>query len=99
MINTDGNNWDWSSSDDTTWENISYMTVSCKHYHELVEKARKWDNFIKMVNGEEEKMNTREELIKYVDVRTNINKNTLDEMTMEQLEDIKKAVDVAKCPE
>ena len=54
MINTDGsNNWDFFT-DDTVWENTSYMTVSTKHYYELVEKARKWDNFMKIVNGETE---------------------------------------------
>ena len=51
MINTDGNN-KFDLNSDTVWENTSYMTVSCKHYYELVEKARKWDNFMKMVEGE-----------------------------------------------
>ena len=63
MINTDGSeiNTDGSSTffpfdftTDNEWHNTSYMTISSEEYYKLVEKARKWDNFMKMVNGEKE---------------------------------------------
>lgn len=55
MINTDnvtgGSNWNFDFSDSNIWENTTYMTISCEEYYKLVEKAKKWDNFMKMVDG------------------------------------------------
>ena len=39
-----------------TWDNYdseSWITVNCKVYYELVEKARKWDNLMKLLEVKE----------------------------------------------
>ena len=44
----------WPTDNGGTWSTqyITWMTISSKEYRELVEKARKWDNFMKLLEGD-----------------------------------------------